>query len=151
MGIAADVNLFYENDVQYIEIIVDKYPSLISYHGKYSYRSGSTMRTITGKELDKAILKSQDKTWDGMLIPKLKVTDLRREAIDLPKEKAIRRERLTEEETRGDDTILMENLHLIDEEGYLIRKAMLAFYKEPEKLVTGSYIKIAYFGYSDAD
>ena len=46
----------YENDLQYIEIVVDKYPSLISYHGKYFYRSGNTMRTITGKELDKAIL-----------------------------------------------------------------------------------------------
>lgn len=151
MGIVADVNLLYENELQYIEIVVDKYPSLISYHGKYYYRSGSTMRTITGKELDKAILKSQGRTWDGMPVPRLKVTDLRREAIDLLKEKAVRRGRLTEEETKVDDTILMENLHLIDEEGYLIRAAMLAFYKDPEKWVTGSYIKIGYFGDSDAD
>lgn len=139
MGIVADVNLLYEGELQYIEIIVDKYPSLISYHGKYFYRSGSTMRTITGKELDKAILKSQGRTWDGMPILKLKVTDLRREAIDLLKEKAIRRGRLTEEEAQVDDTILMENLYLFDEEGYLIRAAMLAFYKDPEKWVTGSY------------
>ncbi len=75
MGIVTDVNLLYEDDLQYIEIIVDKYPSLISYHGKYFYRSGSTMRTITGKELDKALLKSQGRTWDGMPIPKLKVED----------------------------------------------------------------------------
>ena len=109
------------------------------------------MRTITGKELDKAILKSRGRTWDGMPIPKLKVTDLRREAIDLLKEKAIRRGRLTEEETRVDDEILMENFHLIDEDGYLIRAAMLAFYKDPEKWVTGSYIKIGYLGKSDAD
>lgn len=33
----------------------DKYPSLISYHGKCFYRSGGTVRTITGKGLDKAI------------------------------------------------------------------------------------------------
>ena len=45
----------------------------------------------------------------------------------------------------------MENLHLIDEDGYLIRAAMLAFYKDPEKWVTGSYIKIGYFGNFDAD
>ncbi len=45
----------------------------------------------------------------------------------------------------------MENLHLIDEDGYLIRAAMLAFYKDPERWVTGSYIKIGYFGKSDAD
>ena len=67
------------------------------------------------------------------------------------KEKAVRRGRLTPEETRVEDTILMENLHLFDEEGYLIRAAMLAFYKDPEKWVTGSYIKIGYFGKSDAD
>ena len=55
-----------------------------------------------------AILKSQGRTWDGMPIPKLQVTDLKREAIDLFKEKALRRHRLTEEETRVDDTILMK-------------------------------------------
>ena len=151
MGIVADVNLLYEGKLQYIEIIVDKYPSLISYHGKYFYRSGSTMRTITGKELDKAILKSQGRTWDGMPIPRLQVADLRREVIDLFKEKALIRHRLTEEEAKVDDTILMENLHLFDEEGYLIRATMLAFYKDPEKWVTGSYIKIGYFGDSDSD
>ncbi|MCM1124014.1 MAG: hypothetical protein NC416_15640 [Eubacterium sp.] len=52
--------------------------------------------------MDKAILKSQGRTWDGMPIPKLQVTDLRREAIDLFKEKALRRHRLTDEETRVD-------------------------------------------------
>ena len=151
MGIVADVNLRYENDLQYIEIIVDKYPFLISFHGKYFYRSCSTMRTITGKELDKAILKSQGRTWDGMPIPKLQVTDLKRETIDLFKEKALGRHRLTEEEARVDDIILMENLQLFDGEDYLIRAAMLAFYKDPEKWVTGSYIKIGYFGDFDSD
>ena len=33
MGIVADVNLLYDGDLQYIEIVVDKYPLLISYHG----------------------------------------------------------------------------------------------------------------------
>lgn len=50
----------------------------------------------------------QGRTWDGMPIPKLKVTDLRGEAIDLLKGKAIRKGRLTEKEIRVDDTILME-------------------------------------------
>lgn len=151
MGIVADVNLLYEGTLEYIEIIVDKYPSLISYHGKYFYRSGSTMRTITGKELDKAILKSQGRTWDGMPIPKLRIEDLRQDAIAVFKEKALKRGRLTEGETKVDDFILMENLHLIDEDGYLIRAAMLAFYKDPEKWVTGSYVKIGYFGNSDSN
>ena len=151
MDIVADVNLLYEGERQYIEIIVEKYPSLISYHGKYFYRSGSTMRTITGKELDKALLKSQGRTWDGMPIPRLKVEDLKQEAIELFKEKAVRRGRQTLEETGVEDSILLDNLHLFDEDGYLIRAAMLAFYKDPEKWVTGAYVKIGYFDQSDAD
>ena len=45
----------------------------------------------------------------------------------------------------------MENLHLIDEDGYLTRAAMLAFYRDPERWVTGAYIKIGFFGNSDSD
>ena len=130
---------------------VDKYPSLISFRGKYYYRSGSTMREITGKELERALLKTQGRTWDGVPLPKLSVTDLKQDALQLFKEKAVQRGRLTTEDISVEDSILMENLHLIDEDGYLIRAAMLAFYKDPEKWVTGSYIKIGYFGKSDAD
>lgn len=151
MGIIVDVNLLYEGELEYLEIIVDKYPSLISFHGKYYYRSGSTMREITGKELERALLKTQGKTWDGAPLPKLSVADLKQEAIQLFKEKAVKRGRLTNEEVSVEDIILMDNLHLIDEDGYLMRAAMLAFYKDPEKWVTGSYIKIGYFGKSDAD
>ena len=151
MGIIADVNLRYEGDSEYLEIVVDKYPSLISYHGKYYYRSGSTMREITGKELERALLKSQGRTWDGIPLPKLSVADLKQDAIVLFKEKAVKRGRLAEEEVNVSDDILLDNLHLIDEDGYLMRAAMLAFYRDPEKWVTGSYIKIGYFGKSDAD
>lgn len=151
MGIVADVNLLRESGLEYIEIAVDKYPSLISFHGKYYYRSGSTMRTITGKELDKAILRSQGRTWDGMPLIKLSIGDLKQDAIQLFKEKAVKRGRLTDEEVKVSDTILMDNLHLLDEDGYLIRAAMLAFYHDPEKWVTGAYVKIGYFGNSDSD
>ena len=83
MGIIADVNIFYEGTLEYLQIVVEKYPSLISFRGKYYYRSGSTMREITGKELEKALLKTQGRTWDGMPIPKLSVSDLKRDAIEM--------------------------------------------------------------------
>ena len=76
MGIIADVNLLYKGELEYLQIIVDKYPSLISFRGKYYYRSGSTMREITGKELERALLKTQGRTWDGVPLPKLSVSDL---------------------------------------------------------------------------
>ncbi len=69
LGIIADVNLLCDHGKDYIEIIVEKYPSLISFRGKYYYRSGSVLREITGKELDRALLKSQGRTWDGIPLP----------------------------------------------------------------------------------
>ena len=109
------------------------------------------MHEISGKELERTLLKTQGRTWDGVPLPKLSVADLKQDAIQLFKEKAVKRGRLTKEEVSVEDAILMDNLHLIDEDGYLIRAAMLAFYKDPEKWVTGSYIKIGYFGKSDSD
>lgn len=151
MGIIADVNLLYKDGLEYLQIIVDKYPSLISFRGKYYYRSGSTMREITGKELERTLLKTQGRTWDGVPLPKLSVTDLKQDAIQLFKEKSVRRGRLTQEDVKVSDEMLMDNLHLIDENGYLIRAAMLAFYNDPEKWVTGAYVKIGFFGKSDSD
>ncbi len=81
MGIIADVNFLYKDGLEYLEIVVDKYPSLISFLGKYYYRSGSTMCEITGKELERTLLKTQGRTWDRVPLPKLSVTDLKQDAI----------------------------------------------------------------------
>ena len=151
LGIITDVNLRTEGGKDYLEIMVDKYPSLISYHGRYYYRSGSVLREIVGKELERALLKSQGRTWDGVPLPKLTVADLKPEAIALFKQKALARGRLTSGDVAVSNEIMMENLHLVDEDGYLTRAAMLAFYRDPERWVTGAYIKIGFFGNSDSD
>ena len=44
------------------------------------------MREITGKELERTLLKTQGRTWDSVSIPWLAVSDLRREAIQVFKE-----------------------------------------------------------------
>ena len=151
LGIIADVNLRSEGGKDYLEIVVDKYPSLISYHGRYYYRSGSVLREIVGKELERALLKSQGRTWDGVPLPKLTAADLKPDAIALFKQKALARGRLTSDDAAVSNEILMENLHLVDEDSYLTRAAMLAFYRDPERWVTGAYIKIGFFGDSDSD
>lgn len=110
MGSIADVNLLNEGELEYLEIVVDKYSSLISFRGKYYYRSGSTMREITGKELERVLLKTQGRTWDGVPLPKLRVEDLKQDAIQLFKEKAVRRGRLTKEEVAVEDAILLDIL-----------------------------------------
>ena len=144
MGIITDVNLHNEGKLDFIEIVVEKYPSLISYRGKYYYRSGSTMRTIDGAELNKAMLKSHGRTWDGIALPRVTVEDLKHSAIELFKEKAVKSVRLTSEDVNVEDRILMENLNLY-EDNNLMRAAVLSFYHNPEKWVTGSYIKIGFF------
>ena len=52
------------------------------------------MREITGKELERALLKTQGRTWDGVPLPKLSVSDLKQDAIQLFRDKAVKRERL---------------------------------------------------------
>ena len=47
--------------------------------------------------------------------------------------------------------LLVRNLRLVDDEGYLTRAAMLAFHPDPERWVTGAYVKIGYFEASDSD
>ena len=54
------------------------------------------MREITGKELERALLKTQGRTWDGVPLPKLSVSDLKQDAIQLFKDKAVKRGRLTD-------------------------------------------------------
>ena len=151
MGIIADVNLLAEDGKDVIEIKVEKYPSPISYHGRYYYRSGTTMRTISGKELDRLLLKQGGMGWDAVPMPRLKARDLDAEAIRYFREEAVRRKRLSGSETRVSREILLDNLHLVDEDGFLVRAAMLAFHRDPEKWVTGAYVKIGCFGASDSD
>ena len=76
---------------------------------------------------------------------------MKSDAIGLLKQKTVSCRRLSEEDANVRNDILMENLHLVDEDGYLTRAAMLAFYRDPERWVTGAYIKIGFFGDSDSD
>ena len=52
------------------------------------------MREITGKELERALLKTQGRTWDGVPLSKLSVSDLKQDAIQLFRDKAVKRGRL---------------------------------------------------------
>ena len=52
------------------------------------------MREITGKELERTLLKTQGRTWDGVPLPKLSVSDLKQDAIQLFRDKAVKRGRL---------------------------------------------------------
>ncbi|MEA2050098.1 MAG: ATP-binding protein [Campylobacterota bacterium] len=144
LGISVDVSLEYENDKKYIAISIEPYPYPISYKGQYHYRTGSTKKELKGAALDKFLLKKQGKKWDGVPVPYIGVEQLDNNAIEFFKEKAIKKKRIESNILDENNNGLIEKLHLYEGE-YLKRATVLLFSKEPEKYVTGSYIKIGYF------
>lgn len=62
LGIVADVNLFEENGLAYIEIVVAPWSFPVNIDGEYHYRSGSTKQLLRGECIDKFFnVKNRDK------------------------------------------------------------------------------------------
>jgi len=149
MAIVATVDLHTDDGLHYLVITVESYSYPISYHGKYYIRSGATNRELTGHALDEFMLRKQGKTWDGVPVPYIHVSDLDPMALRDFRRKALSSSRLTEEDVDMSDAALVDSLRLA-EGNYLKRAAILLFHEDPEKWVVGSYVKIGYFE-NDAD
>lgn len=148
LGILVDVNMHTEQEQDYLEIIVEPYPYPVSYKGQYHYRSGSTKQELKGPALDKFLLQKQGKRWDGVPVPNVSLEELDNEAFELFRKKAAKSERVGEDVLAENNTALLENLHL-EESDYLKRAAVLLFHPDPEKYVTGAYVKIGFFEADD--
>ncbi|MDR0990041.1 MAG: winged helix-turn-helix transcriptional regulator [Propionibacteriaceae bacterium] len=144
MAIVAEVELRTEDGLGYLVITVLPYPYPISYHGRYYLRSGATNRELTGNALDEFILRRQGKTWDGVPVPQVAVSDLDIVAFRDFRRMALASERLTEADLDISDPALIDSLQL-GEGNYLKRAAILLFHEQPERWMIGSYVKIGYF------
>lgn len=144
MGIFVDVNLHEEDEKQYLEIVTKPYPYPVSYKGIYHYRSGSTKQELKGAALDRFLLKKQGKTWDGLSVPNLNIEDLDNSAFAAFRKKAMRSGRMEEYDLMEDNSDLLDKLRLI-EDGMLKKAVALLFYDDPEKFVTGAFVKIGFF------
>lgn len=133
-----------DGKLEYLVISVPAYPFAISCKGKYYKRSGSTTHELNGFELQNFLLERAGKTWDTIPVPGVKVSDLSKEALEVFRRKAIKRKRMTESQVDVSDEVLLDNMQLF-ENGMLTRAAIMMFHPNPEKYVTGAYIKIAYF------
>ena len=149
LGILVEVNCLNNNELQYIEIVVEAYPYPISYRGHYYQRSGATNQELKGASLDRFMLRKQGKTWDSVPIPFLHVDDLDNDSIYLFRKYARLSGRMDEADLKDDNIGLLDKLRLFDGD-YLKRAAVLLFHKDPEKYVTGAYVKIGFFR-EDAD
>ena len=82
LGIMVDVNLRYEEEKEYVQIIVDPYPNPISYKGEYYVRVGSTNQRLTGAALDRFMPGSYGRTWDSVPHPTVSVHDVDRSLLE---------------------------------------------------------------------
>ncbi|MDR1343196.1 MAG: putative DNA binding domain-containing protein [Prevotellaceae bacterium] len=144
LGIVGDVNLHKTPQGDFIEIVVEPQLNPVNYKGEYHYRSGSTKQELKGAALDKFLLQKYGKKWDGVPIPNVSFSELKQETFELFKEKGIDSKRLDKKSRNDTPEQLLNNLKLI-EKGYLKRAALLLFHPDPEKFVTGAYIKIGFF------
>ena len=150
LGIIVDVNLNSTPYGDYIQIDVESQPYPISYYGEYHYRSGSTKQQLTGQQLNRFLLKKTGLTWDSVPISNISVEKLRNDSFDIFKEQAVKNGRMLREDVDVDNYELLDNLNLVDENGYIKKAGILLFHHNPEKWVPGAFIKIAFFS-SDAD
>ena len=144
LGVMAEVNLLEKDGKEYLEIITEPYTTPISYRGKYYYRSGSTLQELKGPALEKLLLKKMGKKWDGVTAYGFKTEDLSLLAFEIFRKKAKRSKRIPVEDLEDTNEKLLDLLGLLSE-NQLKRAAILAFGKNPEKLVTGAYVKIGFF------
>ncbi len=150
LGIVADVNLKQTEKGDFIEIVVEPQPYPISYYGEYHYRTGSTKQQLVGQQLNSFLMKKSGITWDSVPVSNVLVEKIRNDAFDIFKEQAVKNKRMMKKDVDVDNFELMENLNLIDENGYVKKAGVLLFHHNPEKWVPGSFIKIAYFS-TEAD
>ena len=143
MGILVDVNLKEKDGKSYLEIVTEAYPYPVSFRGKYYQRSGATNQEQKGAALDRFMLRKQGKTWDGVPVPYLKAEDLDNATFDLFREYAKRSGRMEEADLMDDNHGLLEKLRLY--EGSYLKRAALLFHPDPEKYVTGAFVKVGFF------
>ena len=94
------------------------------------------------------MLQKKGKRWDGVPMPYVTSGDLKTETFDFFRKKAVKAQRIEEDVLTDTNEHLIENLQL-KETNYLKRAAILLFHPNPEKFVTGAYIKIGFFQSDD--
>jgi ATP-dependent DNA helicase RecG len=144
LGLIVDVNLVEENGKDLLEIHVPVYDNPISYRGRYYQRSGSTLQELKGIALDRFLMRRQGRSWDSVPLPGLKISDLSSAIIRRFRDMASKSGRLDPVDLDMPDSRLLEKLNLTDGD-YLKRAAVLLFHEDPQRFITGAFVKIGFF------
>lgn len=149
LGIVCDINEIKKGEHSVIEIDVAAQPFPVNYHGEYFYRSGATKQTLRGQALNQFLMKKMHIPWESTILPEVNIDHFRNESFTIFKEKACLSKRMGSEDMEVSKQELMERLELI-EHGKCKRAGILLFHQNPEKWISGAYVKIGYFE-TDAD
>ncbi len=144
LGIVADVNKLTKDGIDYLEIKVKPSSFPISYHGEFHYRSGATKQQLTGTALSEFIMQKTGFRWEDVSVDNITVEDLDDESFKIFRREALSKKRMTEAELNVSNEELLQKLHLIVD-GKLKRSAVLLFYKDPEIIQNGCFIKVGKF------
>jgi ATP-dependent DNA helicase RecG len=146
LGIAVDVNLLTDDGHDCLEIVVHPSAYPVDFRGEWLHRSGSETRPLRGAALAEFLLTKSGSKWEAVPVDGVTVDDLDKESFDIFRKAALRAERMRPEDLQASNTQLLNSLHLIDKpSGKLTRAAILLFHREPEKWMTGSFVKVGYF------
>lgn len=151
MGLIVDVNLYEQDGLDYIELVVEPSNVAISYKGKYYYRSGSTLQELNGAPLQQFLLKKMGRSWDDIANERATLEDIDRNAIDYFLKKGIEAQRIPESEREAATIDVLESLGLLEDNGNLKNAAILLFGKRPQKFFPSVLFKIGRFGKDEAD
>lgn len=144
LGIIVDVNLRRQGDREYVEIVTPAFSSPISYRGHYYRRSGSTLQELKGPALDRFLLRKQGRTWDGVPVPGVSTRDLSGSVIGHFRVAAWQSGRVGSGVLRLSASGVIDKLRL-REGAHLKRAAVLLFHNDPERFVSGAFVKVGFF------
>ena len=110
----------------------------------YFKRSGSTLQELKGAALDRFLLGRHGRTWDGVPLPQFGLADVSAPAMARFRQLAQRSVRLDAETLAESDANLLDKLRL-KEGAYYQRATALLFAADPQRFVTGAFVKVGYF------
>ena len=144
LGIIVEITLCSEGSSEYLEVATPAYASPISYRGHYYQRSGSTLQELKGAALDRFLLRRHGHTWDGVPMPGVTLKDLSGDAVRRFRALAGSSGRVEPGILRAPLADLIDKLRL-REGKHLKRAALLLFHEDPERFMSGSFVKIGFF------
>jgi ATP-dependent DNA helicase RecG len=142
LGLIVDLVVKNKNNLEYLQIVVQKTYAPVSINGKFYQRSGSNTMELNGGNLTNFLLKKYGKTWDDIAVDTFTLEDINLETVE--KFKIWTRSRAPFVEQEKDLKTLFERLNLYDG-NKLKRAAILLFGKNPQRYFIQSHSKIGKF------